>query len=207
MLLTTILRSLFVVLMICLLPVTSTAAITGSAHDFSLTGWSGGEICIVCHTPHNANGDVTGAPLWNHELTTASYTLYSSPTMDVATEQPRTMSKLCLSCHDGTVAVDSFGGATGTTMIAGSANLGTDLSNDHPVSVPWRHNGAMVSPGNCATCHTHPGQGQNNILPFFDGYVECATCHDVHNGLSLPALLRKSVTGSELCLHCHQDKG
>ena len=81
--------------------------IVGSAHDFSGEGWSGGEICLPCHTPHNADTTEPDAPLWNHAVTSALYTLYDSPTMDVAPEQPRPASKLCLSCHDGTVALDS----------------------------------------------------------------------------------------------------
>ena len=50
--------------------------IRGSGHDFSDASWSNGEICLPCHTPHNSNLDVARAPLWNHELTTATYTLY-----------------------------------------------------------------------------------------------------------------------------------
>jgi len=38
--------------------------ISGSAHDFSGNGWSGGQICIVCHTPHNADATVAESPAW-----------------------------------------------------------------------------------------------------------------------------------------------
>jgi predicted CXXCH cytochrome family protein len=33
--------------------------------------------------------------------------------------------------------------------------------------------------------------------------LECASCHDVHNGTSLAALLRKDNTSRQLCLTCH----
>ena len=67
-------------------------------------------------------------PLWNHKVTTATYTLYSSPTLKATLSQPTHYgSKLCLSCHDGTVALDSFGGNTGTTFIDSSNSVGTDL--------------------------------------------------------------------------------
>ncbi|MFQ6108814.1 MAG: cytochrome C, partial [Candidatus Aminicenantales bacterium] len=96
------------------------AQISGTAHDFSGDTWNtSGEICIVCHTPHNADTSVSAAPLWNHDVTTATYTLYSSSTLDATLGQPGDISKLCLSCHDGTVAIDSFGGATGSNFISG----------------------------------------------------------------------------------------
>ena len=74
--------------------------IAGTAHDFSLQGYSGGQICIACHTPHGGNTTVTDAPLWNHAVTTATYTLYSSSTLNAGPlTQPSGVSKLCLSCH------------------------------------------------------------------------------------------------------------
>ncbi|MBW2998527.1 cytochrome C, partial [Candidatus Woesearchaeota archaeon] len=82
----------------------SYSQITNSAHDFSAETWNAsGEICITCHTPHNeiASAD---SPLWNHELSTETYTLYTnavSSTFDATTTQPDGSSKLCLSCHDG----------------------------------------------------------------------------------------------------------
>ena len=109
------------------------AAITGSAHDFSAKSWNpGGEICVVCHTPHNATTATT--PLLNHTLTKATFTVYSSPSLNATVGQPSASSLACLSCHDGTVAIDAFGGNTGTTFMTGGDKLGTDLSNDHPVS-------------------------------------------------------------------------
>ena len=87
------------------------ADIVGSAHDFSNSGFSGNEICVVCHTTHNADTTVTEAPLWNHELTSQTFSMYSSPTMDAAQDaQPTGSSKLCLSCHDGATAIDAYGG-------------------------------------------------------------------------------------------------
>lgn len=185
--------------------VNSYAAITGSAHDFSSAGWnSTGEICIVCHTPHNADQTVTDAPLWNHQVTTATFTVYSGAgTLDATVGQPDGVSKLCLSCHDGTVALDSFGGTTtGTNYVTGNSNLGTDLSNDHPISFTYDSalataDGELVTPQSTSTV--------DGTLPLFNGKLECATCHDVHNTASAgnPNLLLKDNTGSALCLSCH----
>ena len=185
-----------------LAPVPTSGGIAGSAHDFSAQGWSGGKVCLSCHTPHNADATVDGAPLWNHEVTAATYTLYGSPSMVGATEQPRSVSRLCLSCHDGTVALDSFGGVTGGTFINDSAKIETNLTDDHPISIRWQHQNDM-SNGVCLNCHSIHPPAFVSELPFFDGYVECATCHDVHNGTQYGKLLRMSRQGSQLCLHCH----
>jgi predicted CXXCH cytochrome family protein len=184
------------------------AGITGSAHDFSGDVWSGGKICQPCHTPHNADTSVAEAPLWNHEITTATFVLYSSPTLNASPSQPGGSSKLCLSCHDGTVAIDSFGGATGTNIISGSANVGTNLSNDHPTSFTYDAalagaDGELVDPS--ADGDADPDTVGNAVpyVPLFSGQLQCASCHDVHNSTSLPQLLRVSNAGSGLCLKCH----
>jgi len=172
--------------------------IQGSVHDFSGRIWSGGKICIVCHTPHHA--DPTVDPLWNHTLSTAAYTLYSSPTLNSIPGQPGVQSRLCLSCHDGTVAIDSFGGMTGGEYVSGDRLIGTDLADDHPIGMTFYHDGPL----NCQNCHQMHPWGFASVLPFFDGKVECATCHEPHNnGVPGTKLLRKTVSQSALCLHCH----
>lgn len=180
------------------------ATLSGSAHDFSATGWAGGEICLPCHTPHNAEPGVD-APLWNHEISTASYTLYTSATLSATPEQPGPggISRLCLSCHDGTVALDALGGGSGSgLMISAAFNLGTDLRDDHPISTPWDHSEAL---GMCTNCHNShiPSMPPGGDTPFFSGKIECASCHDVHNNGPEVKLLRLPLAGSELCLHCH----
>jgi predicted CXXCH cytochrome family protein len=185
------------------------AQITGSAHDFTGETWMvTSEMCQPCHTPHNAS---TALPvvLWNHEVTVATYTLYNSPTMNATTGQPDGVSKACLSCHDGTVALDSFGGSTGGTTIGGTANFGTDLANDHPVSFAYTNtlattDGGLHPPTSTASGITQSGTIAADML-FGTGntQVECASCHDVHNAANLPFLLLKSNAGSALCLTCH----
>ncbi len=175
--------------------------ITGSAHDFSGKAWnSTGEMCVVCHTPHNADTTVTDAPLWNHGVTTTNFTLYSSSTLNATVGQPGGVSKLCLSCHDGTVALENFGGNTnGTNFAQGGALVGTDLSDDHPISITYdaalaTADGELADPTGTAI----------DPLPLFSNKLECATCHDVHNGAGgHPDLLRKANTDSALCLTCH----
>jgi predicted CXXCH cytochrome family protein len=186
----------------------SNSEITGSAHDFSGVH-ENGQICIFCHTAHNADMTTVDAPLWNHEVSTRTYTLYNSPTMDATTTQPAGVSRLCLSCHDGTVAVDSYGGSQGVILLGGDLAIGADgLANDHPVSFPYTDaladlDGELFPPtsspsGIGSTIH-------NDLL--IGGSLECSSCHDVHNGGAAAAvndnLLMITQTGSQLCLTCH----
>ncbi|NOX85832.1 MAG: cytochrome c3 family protein [Chlorobi bacterium] len=180
--------------------------ISGSAHDFSSETWNpSGEICIVCHTPHHADISVTDAPLWNHQLSTATYTVYSSSTLDATVGQPDGISKLCLSCHDGTVALDNFGGKTnGTTFISGDELLGTDLSDDHPISFVYDATLASTDGGLYDPTTTNSGLGGTiDADMLFGTKLECASCHDVHNGSGVAKLLVKSNAASALCLTCH----
>ncbi|MCP4696512.1 MAG: cytochrome c3 family protein [Gammaproteobacteria bacterium] len=199
----------------------SYALVQGSSHDFSGAGWSGGydEICSACHTPHNANMTVSNSPLWDHDLSAvATYDLYKSSTLFAPMVQPDGISKLCLSCHDGTVALDAFGDRTPTAgAMTGDAAIGGDpeeLSNDHPVSFQWEHNETTpFLPGGAGcslACHG-PGVVLPNPIAFFDNGVggvniECATCHDVHNNTPFQNLLRQTKVGSEICLACHITK-
>jgi len=70
------------------------------------------EVCVFCHTPHGAN--TTEGPLWNRVYSAKIYSstdslLYWSASMDAYPTDDRPSpsggSKLCLSCHDGTLAV------------------------------------------------------------------------------------------------------
>ncbi len=180
--------------------------IVGSAHDFSNENWNNTtEICVVCHTPHNANVTVADAPLWNHEVTQATFTLYNSSTLDATMGQPDGASKLCLSCHDGTVAVDNFGGQTnGNEFITGDDLLGTDLSNDHPVSFTYDATLATTDGGLFDPTTTNSGLGGTiDADMLYNSKLQCASCHDVHNGSGVANLLVKSNATSALCLTCH----
>lgn len=196
----------------------ATAQITGSAHDLNAyvpaITMPNGRICVACHTPHNANS--TAAPLWNHEASAGGHTPYDSGTID-ATDlgAPAGVSLMCLSCHDGSAALDSFGAGTytdntpGTTTLTGSALLDLDLSNDHPVS--FTYDTALSGADN--ELHdpsaTASGLGGNIDVDMLFGLgndqLECASCHDVHNGPSVveSPLLIKSNANSDLCLTCH----
>lgn len=184
-------------------------SMVGHAHDFSTLGFARGEICLPCHTPHNAitdaNGDRVGK-LWNHELTTATYTLYDGSTGDATTDFDR-VSRLCMSCHDGTVALDSFGGQPGTSFIGGDERLGTDLRNDHPVGSMAEYPEAGNAFFNAANNGRLGPNGQlrlqtMDIAGVPTKVVGCRTCHTPHYA-GFDNQLNMTNASSALCLSCH----
>jgi hypothetical protein len=192
-------------------PFGARAAFTGSKHD--LNGQFGiTKSCNVCHTPHFGTTTQTNAPLWNHkDSTVGTYTTYSSTTLHVGTApQPGGTSKLCLSCHDGTMAVDMFGAPNGTgpnypssstntigTINGGATNMGgtggTHLEDDHPIGLLWDTSNPTLAPlsttANIGNSPTKSGTILSNLLVTPPGQVagsavstlECSSCHDVHN--------------------------
>jgi hypothetical protein len=200
--------------------------IANTAHDPRI--WSFGmetQICVMCHAPHNPSNASAG-PLWNHAMSAvASYTMYSSPSTLASIGQPGPISKLCLSCHDGTVAIMAYAGTAGNpggyTMLqasgAGSmAVIGTDLSNDHPIG--FVYDAALVAkdPTKLKPTSTTVTIGASSTKSgtiatmLLDGgtKMECSSCHDVHNKftvatLSGRGLVKVSTGGSALCVTCH----
>lgn len=176
-----------------------------------------GEICVYCHTPHQAS---TTAPLWNRADPAGPFTMYSSTSLDMPIAgSPQGASLACLSCHDGTIGVDEVlnypSGFDPTTVTPGLAtiagcegchaggaggfnfdntNLGQDLSNDHPISITYSP--ALDPNFNAAGAVTGAG------VPLPDGDVECSSCHNPHSA-EWPSFLRLSNDNSALCLTCH----
>ena len=187
----------------------------GSAHDFSLAGWNvGAKVCVTCHIPHKSDTTVADAPLWNHRLAATTYALYTSPTLKASVGQPGGISKLCLSCHDGTVAIDSFGGATGTTMISAANNLGNSLKDDHPIGFTYdtalaTAKGTMFDPAtrNVTIGSSPTKTGTIAALMLTGGKMECTSCHDVHNTFTVGAkgtgMVTMATAGSAICVACH----
>jgi predicted CXXCH cytochrome family protein len=158
------------------------------------------DICIFCHTPHFATGD---GPLWNHEMSSAVYHPYSSTTLKATVGQPTGASRLCLSCHDGTVAlgmVHSRGSTiamNSSTMAASPNNLGTDLTGDHPISFVY-DNALATADGNLRFPKTLPPEVRLDR----SGQLQCTACHDPHNDQYGNFLVMDNM-GSALCVACH----
>jgi len=183
-------------------------SILDTKHNLSVSGpgiikaVSESEICIFCHTPHNSS---PRPPLWNKRDPGVTYTLYASSTIQGNIGQPERSSLLCLSCHDGTIALGNvlsrsdpiifFGGVT--TLPPGTTNLTTDLSDDHPLS--FLYNSALATQdGELADPSTLTGP-----VKLEDGFMECTACHDPHEN-PIQDFLVASNQYSDLCLYCHQ---
>jgi len=180
------------------------ASIVDSPHNLSVTGPgpirspTETEVCIFCHIPHRAG--VT--PLWNRELSQAAYITYRSPTAQAIPGQPTGASKLCLSCHDGTIAL---GRQLNQQMIAMSAltpqgrkNLGTDLSDDHPISIVYQQ-AQSANPRGYRSLFAEAGPVHLDE----NGMVQCTSCHDPHNNVFGDFLVMDNREG-RLCLFCHE---
>ena len=186
-------------------------------------GWNARvEICRVCHVPHDHGRAVADVGLlWNHALSSVTYTMYTSPTTDGTQDaQPGGASKMCLGCHDGTVGIDHFDKYTTDNVVIDDYSsgfqvpgdlAGTSLQGTHPISIVYD---AAADGGLQPTGNTMGTSGTiASVLP--DGKVECSSCHDVHDQESVANthLLRVANKGdaatgdmtnaSALCLTCH----
>jgi predicted CXXCH cytochrome family protein len=187
-------------------PATARAAIVDTPHNLSATGpgrvrAGTTEVCAFCHTPHRA---ATTRALWSRDLPSITYTLYTSSTLDAAPAQPTGATRLCLSCHDGTTALGLVRTSAGRRRLSslgpmtGRANLGTDLSDDHPVSFEYttalaRAQGQLADPASLTS-----------LVPLdTTRQLQCTACHDPHEN-RFRAFLRVDDRGGVLCTACHQ---
>jgi predicted CXXCH cytochrome family protein len=165
--------------------------------------------CIFCHTVHHASG-VT--PLWNHSLSTYSnYVVYSSArlqTLKLTIPQPNGSSRLCLSCHDGTVALGSVSSGAPQIKMQGGvlnmpvgdpSNLGTDLSADHPISFVYD---AALAASDSAAVNNPDNLNTKAVRMDSQHRLQCTSCHDPHNNQYGNFLVVSDT--STLCLVCHK---
>lgn len=175
------------------------------------------DMCVFCHTPHVPK-QYEASQLWNHELSSAEYTLYSSDYLTslayAAPNQPNPRSKMCLSCHDGTVAlgaVYNLGSTSRTITMQNNVttmptdargNIGTSLKNDHPLGFVYDNSKdpELVS-------RSWPWNTTVKLDPdAASGTLECITCHDPHDDTN-GKFLRVDNTNAFLCTFCHAKTG
>lgn len=203
------LRSLPVLLAL-LLPVAGLAksSVVNSPHNLSSSGpgnfrsLSTEQVCEFCHAPHRA---APSAPMWNRAETGQTYTQYSSSSLMSVPGQPEGSSRLCLACHDGTIALErtlvplrGAGKVPGSQRLTGRSSLGTDLSDDHPISFVY-DTSLAAEKGQYA----HPASVP---LPMENGMMRCGTCHDPHDSTFEPFLNLSGQYG-EICTSCHTPSG
>jgi len=185
--------------------------VAGTVHNLSASGpgpfraAEEQQVCIFCHTPHNASG---ARPLWNRQLSVAGYRIYQSSTLNARPGQPTGASKLCLSCHDGTIAVgsvlsrvDRIRMVGGDFMPAGLTNLGTDLSDDHPISFDYTSGLAAAD-----RQLVNPLSLRPEVKLDTNGQLQCTACHDPHHNPYGDFLVVRAEYG-ELCTACHAMEG
>jgi len=197
--------------------------VASTVHNLSASGpgeiraLNESEICKFCHIPHNA---VVPVPLWGHALSQAQYRVPDIPGgrgTRVPVGQPDGSSRLCLSCHDGTVALGEIAGEPRTLAMLGASHLspgrrghiGTDLSGGHPVSF-------VVSDGDLGMQEAGSDMGLRPLAVIradpdvaldAKGRMQCTTCHDPHADRyyqpgRVPRFWVKPTVG-EVCLTCH----
>jgi predicted CXXCH cytochrome family protein len=102
-------------------------------------------------------------------------------------------SRLCLSCHDGTVA---------RSVGAGAEAPGHITLSSHPVGIDYCINPIHRGLTDHTVSFTAPSQLDLRIR-LVDGQVACASCHNLYN--AEPGRLVISNLRSRLCLSCHVD--
>lgn len=219
------------------------AGIANTKHNLSSSGTgtikssTEKEICAFCHIPHAAQA---GKPLWNREMPTSTYTMYSSTYLERTTyptpsdlgssvDTPGNLSRQCLSCHDGTIAIGGIYALRGTVLgsalsvnntnpdgtmpNSSTAFIGTDLSAHHPVGfeygatmtfsdvdVTTRGNELNATPTSPVKVYRYSGKD----------YVECSSCHDPHaeNGKFLRVNGGSHAENiKNTCTSCHNKDG
>lgn len=185
-------------------------SVVNSKHDLSAFGpgpvraQNESQICIFCHAPHNTS---PAAPLWNRATPQNYYRIYRSSTTDARVDQPGLASKMCLSCHDGSIAIglvlsrEQEIPMNHPLMPTGRSLLTSDLSDDHPVGLRYDRQLSNRDPN-----LRSPDLVDRRIPLGERGELECTACHDAHNN-EYGDFLRMPVQRGALCLTCHQFPG
>ncbi len=211
------LPGLSLALLVILLPAARAAAaaphsIVNTRHNLATSGTGDlrapneADVCIFCHVAHSTTDQT---PLWNHQMPATLYTPYYSSSLKATVGQPTGSSKLCLSCHDGTIALGMV--AKSRTPIAmrngsgvlppGASRFGTDLSGHHPISFTYDS-----SLANKQGELRDPLVLKLEVKTDKNQQVQCTSCHDPHNN-QYGKFLVKNNNGSALCLECHIPTG
>ena len=228
-----------------LMPSVSKATIIGSAHDFSInTNWwingtvnwvvkyGSTNVCGECHTIHHAQNTANG-PLFIHSPSAntsfVTYDKANSPTYSGGSVTLGPGSLACLSCHDGSTAINSTTDSTGAVGTNGTAQVfitanyivtqgangsagnpgqvgANDLTHMHPIGFSYNTALAADPTGIKPTSSTFNAAGSPTVASVLKaGQLECSTCHDIHRtiGNATSSGIMTIASGQNLCLGCH----
>jgi hypothetical protein len=196
-------------------------SVISTVHNLSISGpgeirsLTERQVCKFCHVPHNAT---VPQPLWGHAVSRAQYQVPSirSGRSRQPAPQPDGSSRLCLSCHDGTIALGDVAGEPTPIAMAGAVRLtsgrkgfiGTDLSGSHPISF------RLSDVEQTAPEESDMGlralsviQADPDVQLDAEAKMQCTTCHDPHSDRfyvegQVPRFWVKPNV-DEVCLTCH----
>jgi hypothetical protein len=187
-------------------------------------------------TGHVISGVLDYSPLWNHELSRTNFVGYNNGVMMDSGENTGDqghvlnaasvgggtkiagVSLLCMSCHDGVIAMNAYSQITGSKENKGNSNEGSpivnssaaflgDMNNHHPMGFDYK--AVQTVDAEIASTDTIMVPRSNitiGDLLFNDQTMECVTCHDVHNTANQPGAERflwRTNDKSNFCLTCH----
>ncbi len=227
------------------------AGIVNTKHNLSVTNTAGTikatsetEVCVFCHTPHEAQA--VGKPLWNRSMPVSNYTMYDSNylrrqnypavalDLGVSNDTPGALSRQCLSCHDGTVAIGTvsklrsgnynatidMSGTNAGKMPASTPDgtiplFGTDLSAHHPVAIEYNPNISINFGVGTRTIELVNDPTLLSPIRLFDyggtKYIECSSCHDPHKeNYKFLRVDTEPTNGQNVvktCTSCHEKIG
>lgn len=177
----------------------------------------GSQICIFCHTPHNA----AQTALWNRNDSGAVFGHYSSPTLIIRRTsqasygEPTGSSRLCLSCHDGVTAggiplgdVKNTGGTvSGAIRMQGNDRITVGSPalftadkikmGHHPVSFVYDADVLLaIKTDSVKATQNYKLPSMAEVKLDKDRRMQCTTCHDPHQNKSredqfIPSTQRK----------------
>jgi predicted CXXCH cytochrome family protein len=184
--------------------------IRSTRHNLSISGpglitaSSESRICIFCHIPHQKGSAIRY--LWNRSDPGNAYIPYFSSTLQADVRQPTGASRMCLSCHDGTIALGAIASSPTEIPFKGGiryipqdslSNLGTNLSDDHPISFIYDE---MLSLQKRQL--RLPSMLPPQVKLDEDNQLQCTACHDPHHNPYGQFLVMDNM-GSQLCIACH----
>lgn len=151
--------------------------------------------CVFCHLPRRGSARIGR---WHEEQADALFDYpYDRPSPRTPKGKPDGATLICLSCHDGTIALGDVY-SRGRSSSADKGVSRTDLSDGHPVSLLYDE--ALLE-------FNHELASLKNLPAIIKldptGKIQCTTCHDPHDD-TYGKFLVMDNRRTALCLTCHR---